>query len=91
MKESTIQRHIMDYLTSHGAYVFKAVGNPMQRAGTPDLLVCWEGRFVGLEIKQPGEKATPVQLHELGRIEGAGGVAAVVDSVEATIGVLAAA
>ena len=81
MKESTLQCQIITYLRDRGAYVFKAVGSARQQVGTPDLLVCWHGRFIGLEIKIPGEATTPMQAHELQRIRAAGGLGAVVMSV----------
>lgn len=46
-------------------------------SGIPDYLLVIRGRFVGLEIKAEGGKATPLQAHNLGLIEKAGGVALV--------------
>ena len=82
MKESTLQRKIISLLREQGAYVFKAVGSPLQQRGTPDLLICWRGRFIALELKRPGEKASLLQEHEMERIMLAGGKAEVVTSVE---------
>lgn len=81
MRESALQRQIIAYLRSRGAYVFKAVGSPLQQVGTPDLLVCWHGRFIGLEIKVPGKKPTPIQEYEIHKIREAGGCGVVVESV----------
>lgn len=82
MKESALQRQIIAYLRERGAYVFKVVGSPYQQRGTPDLLVCWRGRFIGIELKVPGQEATPMQYHEIYKIEEAGGCGAVVWSME---------
>lgn len=80
------------------AWVFKVSGNPMQRGGVPDLLVCLSGHLVGLEVKcqQPGEtrehargRATVRQRVELAALERAGGRGAVVTSVEEALEVLA--
>lgn len=80
-----------------GAWVFKVVGNPYQRVGVPDLLVCVRGLLIGLEVKlqRPGEslehaldRATPGQLHELERIAEAGGAGAVVTSAESALSVI---
>lgn len=48
------------------AWVFKVHGNPMQKAGVPDLLVALDGRLVGIEVKfqRPGESST----HAYGRV-----------------------
>ena len=82
MKESALQRQIIAYLRGQGAYVFKVVGSPLQQRGTPDLLVCWQGKFIALEIKAPGEKATLLQDHEIHKIREAGGQGLVVQSIE---------
>jgi len=42
---------------------------------------CLRGKMFALEVKRPGGKATELQLHELKRIRDAGGMAAVVESV----------
>ena len=68
MKESTLQRRIIASLRGQGAYVFKAVGSPLQQRGTPDLLVCWQGHFITMEVKLPGEKPTLMQEHEMKKI-----------------------
>lgn len=81
MKESALQRQVIAYLRERGAYVFNAVGSPYQQRGTPDLLVCWRGKFIGLELKVPGQAATPMQYNEIRKIEKAGGCAAVVWSM----------
>jgi len=47
--------------------------------GTPDILACIVGRFIALELKRDDkQKAEPLQLHELNKVEGAGGIALVV-------------
>lgn len=61
----------------------------MQEQGLPDLVNCFMGRFVGLEVKQPGEEPSPKQRQILGEIEAAGGVAAVVTTVEEVAELLA--
>ena len=81
MRESALQRQIIAYLRGRGAYVFKVVGSPLQQRGTPDLLVCWWGKFIAIEIKVPGEDATPMQNHEIHKIREAGGCGVVVKSV----------
>ena len=48
----------------------------------PDLLCCHKGLFYAFEVKRPGERATPIQAHELEQVQTAGGTATVVASVE---------
>lgn len=73
------------------AFIFHPVGSPFQTAGIPDLLVCIEGLFVGIEVKwaRPGEshqhalsRATPQQRQQIQLIMRAGGMAGVVASVD---------
>lgn len=81
--EGKVVKKIRDHLKKRGARSFKIHGgdNPYQEVGIPDLLVCFRGRFIGLEVKLPGEKPSPVQRVVLRSIEEAGGIAAVVTSV----------
>ena len=81
-REATIQRNIVRYLKDLGAWCLKVHGSPYQRAGVPDLLCCHKGRFYAFEVKRPGERPTPLQSHELQQVQTAGGVSAVVTSVE---------
>ena len=43
----------------------------------PDLLVCAGGRFIGVELKGPRGKPSPLQLYNIERIQRAGGIAMV--------------
>lgn len=81
-RESRLQRQVIALLRSKGAYVFKVVGSPMQQRGTPDLLVCYRGRFLGIETKMPGNKPTKLQELALKQIAEAGGTGLIAESVE---------
>lgn len=81
MRESVIQRAISDYLTSlPECWVIKVMA--ANKRGTPDLLAVINGRFVAIEVKAPGGKPSKLQLAQLRRIENAGGVAMLVESVD---------
>jgi Holliday junction resolvase len=82
MLESTIVHKIITFLKSRGFFVFKTHGNGIQMSGLPDILACKDGRFIALEVKQPGKKPTKLQLHRIHQIIVAGGIAACVTSVE---------
>lgn len=79
MTELAIRRGIVRALRQAGAYVLVTTG--VAQAGTPDLLICWQGRFLALEVKQPKNYTTLSQRGQLLRIEGAGGTAKVVHSI----------
>jgi hypothetical protein len=50
-------------------------GSPYSHKGVPDLLICWNGTFVAVEVKVPGEKPTPAQALQIANIIKAGGKA----------------
>lgn len=82
MREAPIQRKIITWLREQGCYVYKAVGSPYAQRGTPDILCILRGQAYGLEVKAPGGKPTKLQEVELEKIRKAGGVAAVVTSLD---------
>src|SRR5215472_13337722 len=82
--ESRIVKQIKYYLESRGARVFKIHGgdNPFQEVGILDLVVCYQGQFLGLEVKMPGNKPSPIQKAIIKQIRASGGIAGVVRSIE---------
>ena len=76
--ESTIQKEVIDYLDAIGAKVFPITVSAGMQRGTPDILACWKGKFIGIEVKQQKKKPTKIQLAQLELIEKAGGITAVV-------------
>lgn len=52
-RESKLSRHIMEALRREGYFCFKVHGGPTMMAGLPDIVVCAQGVFVGLETKNP--------------------------------------
>lgn len=81
-KEKNIENKVKKYLKEHGAYVVKVHGGFYGTTGTPDLLVCYKGKFIGIEMKAPGEEATPIQKQRLRQIKKAGGFGIVADSLD---------
>ncbi len=81
-RESTLQNKVIDYLESIGAYVFNVAGTGMGRKGTPDLLICYRGKFIAIEVKMPGGKTSKLQEYELAKVRKAGGIAKVIHSME---------
>ena len=75
MAESNLRDAVDRWLrTQEGVWWFKVFGSGFQRGGLPDVVMCVYGVFVGIELKQPGEKAKLRQNHELRKIREAGGV-----------------
>lgn len=79
--EGRVKTQVKDWLNAHGVWHFSPVSNGMGRHGIPDLICCYQGRFLGIECKAPGKRhtVTPLQQRELRKIDAAGGIALVVD------------
>lgn len=80
MKEKDLQLRIIQYLKSLGAFVCKV--SVASRNGVPDLLVCLQGKFVGIEVKAGRAKVSAMQELNLRRIRRAGGWALVARSLD---------
>lgn len=80
MKESDIQASIIKYIKAIGGFTFKVITS--NTSGVPDVICCVNGKFVALEIKLPGKKATELQNYKISEIQKAGGIAQVVTSLE---------
>lgn len=81
--EKDIVAAILRYLKHRPrCFAWKTHGGMYGTAGIPDIIACVGGRFVALEVKQPGGKLSRLQEITLGKIRAAGGVAAMVTSVE---------
>jgi len=82
--EGRVKKKIKDYLKEIGAWYYMPVSNGMGRVGCPDILVCYQGRFMAFEVKAPGKRGntTANQDREIADIIRANGLALVVDDVE---------
>ena len=81
MLEQNVQKKILSYLNSlDNCWCCKVIST--SRNGTPDIIGVLEGRLFGLEVKRPGNKASKIQEYQIAQIQKAGGIAAVVYSVD---------
>lgn len=80
--ESKLSRRIMDALRAEGHFCFKVHGSEFMMAGLPDVVVCADGKFIGLETKLPSTRGdvSPRQSYVHSQIQNAGGIAVVVCS-----------
>ena len=83
-KEQDIQKEILDFLRSIGYLAIKQNNIGIYaRAGVPDIIACSsEGKFIGIEVKRPGQKPKPIQDAFLDAINKIGGVAFCATSVD---------
>lgn len=83
MKENEIIKQIREFLkTVSNCYFWKEHGGQYGTAGVPDIIACIRGNFVAFEVKNEKGKVTVLQAVTLRRIQAAGGIAAVVRSVD---------
>ena len=80
-EETLIQDAIIEYLNKNRILHWRISGSS-NMSGFPDLLVCYGGDFVALEIKTPVGTPTEQQLKVMDDIKKAGGRASLVTSVD---------
>jgi len=91
--EAKLSRRIMEALRLEGFFCFKVHGSEFMMAGLPDIIVCANGYFIGLETKMPQSRGnvSPRQTLVHSQIEHAGGTARVVCSPQEALNVVRAA
>lgn len=77
--ESKVKQKVVAVLREHDAYYFFPVMNGYGRAGIPDIVACYRGRFVAIECKAGKGTTTRLQERELALIRCANGVALVIN------------
>lgn len=89
--EADIQRVILHYLGLRGALATRINSGAVKTEGRffrlnsspgcSDILCCFAGKYIALEVKRPGKKATAAQESFLAAVRRAGGVGEVVTCV----------
>jgi hypothetical protein len=82
-RESALKTSVLKYLAVAypTAAVRKRHGTVYTKAGDPDVYLLAGGVHIELELKVPGESATPLQLFRLREWEKAGAYTAVIHSI----------
>lgn len=89
-RETPLVRQVLDYLrlrgipaTRHQAGHVHAGGwINLGSTGWPDVIACWRGRFLGVEVKRPGEDPSPAQRRMHAELAAAGATLMVVHCLE---------
>ena len=82
MKEGTLVAKIKKYLIKNGAYCENIWGGGFQAAGIPDIIACYKGIFLGIEVKLDYNKPSEIQKAKLKLINNAGGIGIVAYSID---------
>lgn len=77
MTEKQFENKVKKFLKEQGCWVLKTWSNGVQRKGVPDLLVCCNGYFLGVELKNETGKPSELQLWNIEEIKKSGGIAMV--------------
>lgn len=83
-KESTLRSNIVKRLNAYSGFWYVTHADKYGTTGLPDIIGCYQGRFVGLEVKLPGKEHTLTsrQSRRLKQINDAGGKAAMVTTID---------
>lgn len=77
-QESLFQKKVIKYLETLGNDVWFVKywgGGIYTKAGIPDLLICYKGNFIALELKAPNGRVSKLQEVNINKINIAGGYA----------------
>lgn len=76
--EAKVKKAVKAILDELHVYHFSPFQAGMGRAGIPDIICCYNGRFIGIECKAGNNITTALQNRELAAIHAAGGFAFVI-------------
>lgn len=74
MREAALQSKILEYLKGYGCYCVNVHGSSYIAKGTPDILACYNGKFIAIETKVGKNGTSTAQQIQHKRIIEAGGV-----------------
>lgn len=77
--ERKVKAAVRKQLEALGAYYVMPVTGGYGNSGAPDFLVCFRGRFIGIECKAGSNKPTALQEKNLHLIHVSGGVGLVIN------------
>jgi Holliday junction resolvase len=70
MRESTLEAKIVKFCRENGILTYK-FSSPSHR-GVPDRVMMKKGKMLFMEVKAPGKTPTPLQFHEMEKIQKSG-------------------
>jgi Holliday junction resolvase len=73
--EKQFETKVKKFLKDQGCWFLKYwAGAAYTKTGIPDLLICCNGCFLGVELKAPNGKPSELQLWNIEQIKKAGGI-----------------
>lgn len=86
--EKEIVGEIRELLRFLNIFHWKVFTGPTNLPGIADILGCYKGRFLAIEVKRNGKEPTELQQAFLDAVKEAGGIAFVARSVDDVIAAL---
>lgn len=80
--EKDLQNKAIKYLKEMGIYYIKIHNSGYMRKGIPDLIICHQGQFIGVELKSPTGQTSKSQDMELYNIARSNGQAYVINNID---------
>ena len=77
--EKKVKQKVCAKLKELGAYYFFASTGGYGASGVPDIVACYKGKFIGIECKANGNKATALQQKHLREISMQQGISLIID------------
>ena len=77
MSEKIFQSKVISWLEKQNTYAVKFNASGISKNGVPDVLVCLNGYFLGLELKTDKGVASALQKYNINQINMMGGVSIV--------------
>jgi hypothetical protein len=77
--EAKVKAKVKAVLNKYGAYHFSPATGGYGKSGVPDIIACYEGKFLAIECKAGTNKTTALQEANLAHINRQGGLAFVIN------------
>jgi hypothetical protein len=77
--EAKLKKQVKKILDDIGAYHFSPLTAGYGRSGVPDIIVCYKGKFIGIECKAGKGKLTALQEYNIEQIKRNQGLAIVIN------------
>ena len=77
--EAKVKKQVKKVLDDIGAYHFSPLTAGYGRSGVPDIIVCYKGKFIGIECKAGKGKLTALQEYNIEQIKRNQGLAIVIN------------
>ncbi len=80
--EGKVKKQVKAILDYFGVYYFFPATGGYGRSGVPDIVACYKGRFIGIEVKAGDNQPTALQQRELAMINKRGGIGVVINETK---------